>query len=273
MRVLFLFLLLSGTAFGQVPNAQFEEWVILFGKEVPAHWDCPKLCPNASCGPCDKVQTDPDNLAVRIRNTMPCATAMGKDQIRGMGLIETFFVPPGEDFRISFDLTIDSVDAPAEFFFTIRGKNSGFGWKTFAVYQTDSLQSGRIGMDIHLDMPYDSLYILFRSKGLLKPGATNPCELGYISGVVDDIRTEKILGLEDLFGSEISLFPNPFQDHFYLKGEHLLQGWEMYNPLGAMVRTGTGERVDGLEGLPPGLYLLRIQTDRGLLVRKIRKEY
>lgn len=37
MRVLFLFLLLSGTAFGQVPNAQFEEWVILFGKEVPAH--------------------------------------------------------------------------------------------------------------------------------------------------------------------------------------------------------------------------------------------
>lgn len=50
-----IFLLLSNVLVGQINNPQFEDWDFYNGREKPAEWFCPNLCPSSECGPCGKI--------------------------------------------------------------------------------------------------------------------------------------------------------------------------------------------------------------------------
>ena len=137
MRTL-IFLLLSNVLLAQVHNPQFEMWDLYNGREKPAEWYCPNLCQGPACGPCDKITEGVNDFAVRIHNVMPCVSNDNQAKSRSAGFINDYFVPTSNKFKISFDLIIDSIEAPAEFIVTI----GSFVWKT------DQIMSQRIEHEI-----------------------------------------------------------------------------------------------------------------------------
>lgn len=264
-----IFLLLSNVLVGQVHNPQFEEWDLYNGREKPAEWYCPNLCPGPACGPCDKIiQTIGDN-AVRIHNVMPCVSSDNHAKSRSTGFIQDYFVPTSNHFKISFDIIIDSIEAPASFIMTIQGKGlppSGLIW------EADSLLSQRIENDILLDHDYDSVFIRFESKGYLKQNPEHDCDLGYISAIVDSIETEDILINEDFEHKGIRVFPNPFTDAIRVESNQDLITWIIFDCTGRKIIAGSGNEITGLNALHKGLYVLQTKERKRFYSKKIVKE-
>jgi len=75
IKTLILILCAVSYSSGQVQNPNFESWDLYNGREKPAEWSCPNLCPSPSCGPCDKITKNNNDYAVRIHNVMPCVSA------------------------------------------------------------------------------------------------------------------------------------------------------------------------------------------------------
>lgn len=268
MRTIIL-LLFSNVLVAQVNNPQFEVWDLFNGREKPAEWYCPNLCPGPACGPCDKIFQHINDYAVRIHNVMPCVSSDNQAKSRSTGFIQDYFIPTSNHFRISFDVIIDSIEAPAEFIMTIQGKGlppSGIIW------EADTILSQRIEKDILLDQDYDSVFIRFESKGYLKQNAAHDCDLGYISAIIDSIETEKIVSTEDIGQKGIGLYPNPFIDVISIVSEQALIDWTLYDLTGRLIITGKENEISGLDSLPKGLYLMQIKDGKKLYFIKAVKQ-
>ena len=257
-----IFLLLSNVLVGQVHNPQFEEWDLYNGREKPAEWYCPNLCPTPECGPCDKIIESATDYAVRIHNVMPCVSSDNQAKSRSAGFIRDFFIPTSNKFKISFDLIIDSIEAPAEFIFTI----GNFVWKT------DQILSHRIEHEIILNQNHDSLFIQFESKGYLKQNPLHDCDLGYLSAIVDSIKTEDIVGLYELNQTGIQIFPNPFTNAISIRSESPVVSWRLFDFTGQIIMNGNSNEMYELNKLLKGLYLIQIRDGTKIYCEKIVKE-
>src|SRR5687768_16013492 len=231
-----IFLLLSNVLVGQVQNPQFEFWDLYNGREKPAEWYCPNLCQSPACGPCDKITEGSNDYSVRIHNVMPCVSSDNQAKSRATGFIRDYFVPTSNKFKISFDLTIDSIEAPAEFIFTI----GNFVWKT------NQIGSQRIEHEIILAQHHDSLFIHFESKGYLKQNPLHDCDLGYLSAIVDSIETEDLVSTQDFNKSTIHIFPNPYTDVLTLGIESPLVSWTLFDLTGQFIMSGNSNEIHGL---------------------------
>ncbi len=269
--VLLLFGFLSTTLNGQVQNPMFEEWDLWNGREKPAEWYCPNICPSADCDPCDKVEGNTDGFAVRIHNVMPCVSSDDQAKSRGAGFIEDYFMAESDKFNISFDLRIDSIEMPAEFLFTLRGKSDA-GWlDSVLVWRTNELQTSRVSLDIELMEMYDSLHIQFKSEGYLKSNGEHDCDLGYLSAIIDNIETSNIVSTKEPIAAEFLVFPNPFKNEIYLKGSPETQ-WEIFDLNGRTLLQGEGVYIENLNPLSAGAYFLSILNAKESSIVKIIKE-
>lgn len=263
-----LLILFSNVLLAQVQNPNFELWDLYNGREKPTEWFCPNLCQSTECGPCDKIVQGDNDLAVRIHNVMPCVSSDNQAKSRSKGFIHHRFMPAGHHFRMSFDLIIDSVEAPAAFVMTIWGKGlppSGIIW------ETDSLLSQRVERHILLDLDYDSVFILFESKGYLKQNAEHDCDLGYISAIIDNIETENIVSTKPSELKNIQISPNPFHNVLTIEGEFLAVFWRLFDLTGKMVMEGNSNRIDGLGSLQQGMYLIQIMDGSTIYFEKVVK--
>lgn len=264
-----IFLLLSNVLLGQVHNPHFELWDLYNGREKPAEWFCPNLCPSTECGPCDKINEGENDYAVRIHNVMPCVSSDNQAKSRSAGFIEDFFFPTSNHFRISFDVIIDSIEAPAVFTMTVQGKGlppSGLIW------EVDSLLVKRIEKDILLDHDYDSVRIRFESKGFLKQNPAHDCDLGYISAIVDSIETENIVNTNDFAHHSIAVYPNPFTDAIRFENRLSNISWILFDYTGRPVYTGNDNEITGLNALQKGLYVIQVKDGKELYFAKVIKE-
>jgi hypothetical protein len=267
-----IFLLISNALLAQVHNPQFEEWVINYGIETPAEWYCPDLCQSPACGACDKIIESANDYAVRIRNSMPCVSSDNQAKNRGAGFIEDYFIATSNKFKISFDLTIDSIEVPAEFILTIRGKKSN-GWTdSVLVWKTDQILSQRIENEIILNQIYDSLFIQFKSKGYLKQNSLHDCDLGYLSAIVDSIETEDIVSTKDFQHQSIHVVPNPFNNTLTIKGEDPSVSWRLFDLTGHLVMKGNSNKIYGLNKLQQGIYLIQVIDGAKIYFEKVVKE-
>lgn len=257
-----IFLLLANALVAQVNNPQFEEWDLYNGREKPAEWYCPNLCPTPECGPCDKIAQSVNDLAVRIHNVMPCVSWDNQAKNRSAGFIRDFFIPTSNKFKISFDLIIDSIDVPAEFILTI----GDFVWKT------DQIISQRIEHEVILNQNYDSLLIQFESRGYLKQTPLHDCDLGYLSAIVDSIETEDIVSVQKLKPPGIYVFPNPFTTTLNIGHETLTVTWSLFDLSGHLVLSGNTTEINDLNELQKGLYIIKLIDKSGIYIQKVVKE-
>lgn len=96
-----------------------------------------------------------------------------------------------------------------------------------------------------------------------------------IVGEVEDCRRLSIGISEDELSNEISLYPNPAKDKLFITDltaeEHTIQ---IISPIGAMIKTiktlGPEVEID-LNGLPNGVYNIRISNRNGSTTKKIIK--
>lgn len=271
IRILILFLVFTNLCFGQIKNPNFEFWDLYNGREKPTDWFCPNLCPSPSCGPCDKITNNNNSYAVRIHNVMPCVTTDNQAKSRKAGYIEAFFIPPYQDFLLSFDVDIDSIESPAELIVTISGKLSSGISEPVLTWSTNEPQSARIEQTINLTQAYDSLYIQFRSIGYLKENALHSCDLGYLSATIDNIQMTQIVRTSDADITNVTISPNPFTNSIQISGLTTDMQWTIYDAVGKAILDGKGNIIENLDLLNAGLFILQCRQNESFTSFKIVK--
>jgi hypothetical protein len=200
---------------------------------------------------------------------MPCVSSNNQAKSRSPGFIQDFYMPAGNHFKISFDLIIDSIEAPAIFRMTILGNGlppQGFVW------ETDSLQSQRIENVILLDNDIDSVFIRFESKGYLKQNPAHDCDLGYLSAIVDHLETENLVKTQESKRSGLHISPNPFTNILNIESESHIHKWFLFDINGRLVLFGNANEINDIKALPMGVYIIKVVGDVGIYYYKIVKD-
>jgi hypothetical protein len=78
----------------------------------------------------------------------------------------------------------------------------------------------------------------------------------------------------EVTGANFKLFPNPFNESLTIQSEENISGFSLYNSLGEKIREEVifaKEYTIQTEGLVSGIYFIRIESENGLLVKKMIK--
>lgn len=70
---------------------------------------------------------------------------------------------------------------------------------------------------------------------------------------------------------ELSVYPNPVSSTLYIKTENQVQSVEVIDLLGKSIHQDNMESID-MSQMKAGIYLIRIQTDKGTITRKVVKK-
>jgi len=208
-NLLLLFLITTlKPAIGQILNADFEFWEPAGQLERPTHWDCNTLFePIVQYGACGQLKLGETNYAVKMDNSLPCVdlddTSQGKSL--GNGQLSQVFKVPSSTFVLSYDLIVDSVDLPAAFI--VRVGQSGS--PVILNFEQSKIYNGRKSHTISIDPEIESLWIEFKTEGYEKEMAEHACDLGYISAIIDNIKTESVVAVNDINLENIKIYPNP----------------------------------------------------------------
>jgi hypothetical protein len=94
--------------------------------------------------------------------------------------------------------------------------------------------------------------------------------VGVRSGSIIKQSTTEISNIEN---QKITIYPNPVRDYLYIKSENKINKVEIYSLTGSSLLSETNftEKIS-VSALPQGVYLLRVYTDKGLVVSKVVKE-
>jgi diacylglycerol kinase family enzyme len=91
---------------------------------------------------------------------------------------------------------------------------------------------------------------------------------------IDNVNiTDGPLAIETVDDSSLAIFPNPVKDVLTINYDNAISQIDVYDINGKLVKTFT--TVNGtinLSDLSNGVYMLNIQTEEGLVIRKIVKE-
>jgi hypothetical protein len=90
--------------------------------------------------------------------------------------------------------------------------------------------------------------------------------------IVDDISIEVTVDVDEPENIDVMAFPNPANDNVYIQGNHPIKKIDVFNLLGQKVISqnyNTRYAVLNASTLNEGLYILKINTDKGEIVSKI----
>lgn len=98
---------------------------------------------------------------------------------------------------------------------------------------------------------------------------------GYGNNVfIDNVNiSDGPLAIETIEASELAIFPNPVKDVMNINYDKAISQIDVYDVNGKLVKTFTtvGSTIN-VSDLSDGIYMLNIQTEEGLVIRKIVKE-
>jgi|GEM_PF-5558198 len=219
----------------QIPNSGFEEWETTNGTERLVNWDCDGYFLDA----CTKVEILTNNFAVRMDNSLPCATAnMTNTQYSdlGNGDLSTRFDAPNRDFTLNYDLVIDSIDQPASFI--IRIIKSGIN--EFFRVEHDEVSSATFthNLSVPAEFNLEDFLVIMEPVGLKKIGGEHDCDLGYISAIIDNMQVSKTVNTDNISQGRIAIFPNPSTGILNIQSsDKTIDRIEIYDMLGRSVYT------------------------------------
>lgn len=209
MKILYstILVLISINLQSQILNSNFDQIDEYNGKQKPKNWYCTILSSNL--GTCDMIADNQDEFSVKINNVMPC-TDEGEFSFLGSGYIQQNFKINYQNFKISFDLKIDSLIPPATLTFYLTDKEFGNYYDNYVYSDSFSNKLDQnIERTINLDSNYDRLYIGFVAKGNLKENHLHNCDLGYISGIIDNLKLSPISSIKNFANNKFEIYPNP----------------------------------------------------------------
>lgn len=90
-----------------------------------------------------------------------------------------------------------------------------------------------------------------------------------------EISVRSVTGIEDAENDQtLSVYPNPVVDVLNIKSERSMQSVELYDLSGSMLmkqNNAGNEQTIRMNEYPNGLYIVRIKTDNGTTVKKVKK--
>lgn len=277
MRFIFSFIItvsLIVSTKAQIQNGNFELWEIYNNWERPVNWECASV--SSETGSCDKITGQNGSLAVRIRNVMPCWEANSEDDFRTKGYVRSHFISPYDDFALSYQLRVDSIEPPSELILTLKGRIPGGGTDSLFEWRYDNLIDTTIEHLVFSTIEYDSIFIEFLAKGLFNENATSSCKKGYISAIIDDLRLDEIVSTEFLEPDDFRIYPNPvFSDLNILSRNEMLKEIHLYSIMGEKVlvvqEVNSIKYNLDLDHLHSGVYIVSFVMGQNRILRKIIK--
>lgn len=73
-------------------------------------------------------------------------------------------------------------------------------------------------------------------------------------------------------GKNLRIFPNPVTNTFYIQTSEIIKSVELYDASGRNLKKLNSESIQNLEGISKGIYILKIDTDKGSYSEKIIKK-
>lgn len=82
------------------------------------------------------------------------------------------------------------------------------------------------------------------------------------------------VSLQELNSNPFNIYPNPFTDNITISSENINQPmqWQLVNAVGQVVQVGNTYSINGLQNLPLGLYLLRLNVGDKTYSRPLLKQ-
>jgi hypothetical protein len=270
-----IFFLLTFQSIGQIYNPNFELWVPYLGDtEIAEGWYCPWV--TSELFPCDKIIESQNDFALRLHNIMPCGTIDGQKKFRSSGFTNTHFIPMSQEFEISYDLKIDSIEYPANFAIILKGIKSGEPKDSILEWNYYDLIEERIKHEIFLTKEYDSLFLEFRSIGILKENPIHECDKGYISSIIDCIVLDQIVRIKSPQEVKLKVFPNPATNEFSILSSTPIKSVILFDLTGRKIlyfdQLDSKEFQVNLKNLESQIYILKILTSEGIIIQKILKK-
>ncbi len=90
---------------------------------------------------------------------------------------------------------------------------------------------------------------------------------GFSIRVVKDVP----LSINQFNKSDIKIYPNPVQNQLNIESQEIINGIEIFDLLGKKIFESKSKTID-VSGLQSGIYLLKINTENGILTQKIIKQ-
>jgi hypothetical protein len=107
---------------------------------------------------------------------------------------------------------------------------------------------------------------LFRAYATTASGTTYGDELTFTTVSITT-------GIDETLANQLQIFPNPVKSELFIKSGLQIEKVEIYSLTGALLveENNFAEKISVL-ALPQGVYLLKVHTDKGLIISKIIKE-
>jgi len=100
-----------------------------------------------------------------------------------------------------------------------------------------------------------------------------PYNIFLCESIANDTLSVTILSVTEISETEMMVYPNPSSGDIIIKGAVSILGCEIWNTSGQLVdiirSQNSKELMINVSSLIPGLYFLRIQTDKGIVSRKL----
>jgi len=98
-----------------------------------------------------------------------------------------------------------------------------------------------------------------------------PAETGEATTFIRGVMATADAGLN----ASVSIYPNPVKDKFTISSEDKIKSVELFDMSGKLIRTmlvNDRSSIQDINSLNNGIYIIRIQTDKGTVVQKIIKQ-
>jgi len=174
---------------------------------------------------------------------------------------ETFPVP-AEEVTIPFPENLE----PANLNYTINGNMATISWNTPTACVSPS------GYNLYMDMAL----LGFTTDTSFQTGVFNNTVFivealyyfGGLASTIDIIITE----IADISSVEIVIYPNPVKDNLFIQSPYNINRIELLNNIGVAVFENVSKQNTfqlNVSFLSSGIYFLKIETEHGLVLRKI----
>jgi len=265
------------TTYPEVGTPVVDVTMIIEGIPIPCNIQTELNCTNIDLTweMCPSGAPDPDSYNV-YRNDVFVANVdemlytdslLYPDSLYGykisalFGEDETFPVP-AEEVTIPFPENLE----PANLNYTINGNMATISWNTPTACVSPS------GYNLYMDMAL----LGFTTDTSFQTGVFNNTVFivealyyfGGLASTIDIIITE----IADISSVEIVIYPNPVKDNLFIQSPYNINRIELLNNIGVAVFENVSKQNTfqlNVSFLSSGIYFLKIETEHGLVLRKI----
>ena len=224
------------------------------------------------------IDLDSDNSSGEIGANYTSETLNG--QSGGVAVVDADVLLTDADGEDISSITIDilnHLDGASEFLTLASAVGvtvSGSGTKTLTLTNTGSATKANFQMALAA-IRYENTSASNTTTRSIVITVTDSDTLTSNATTFIDITSATTLGLEmELLENSISLYPNPVKNTLNIKTNAIeIQQAILYDILGKpMKQINIENKIIDLSSVNTGIYILKLETDKGILVRKITKQ-